>query len=428
MGFTRSLSAVLVATLLSHAQSSFASNAKCVGSVSRESRMFKPTDVESQNLYSQYSYNSLERDSRFLVHVTSDPQHPLYNGSRKAKEALSENIGIKESLSNRLNIEAVMKDFELTRLQAVELQALLRRYFPKASNEDFLSVVQLVRAGKSMSGVRWEKIKKAKFVVALDVDGTLLDQDYQTRYPVSGVHQHVYSYGGKTHSVAMSPGWKDLIRGIKKRGGSIVIFSRNSDELIQTMFESIQIDGIPVAEIVDGIFSSSHMVINPADRKLIHRMKIHEIVTKDLRLVGGKKAIIIDDNPDFVLQKDQTRVVSRFDARSIDPETYYEPPPRDPLLNTKANKPVEEDLFSQFLSGFSLREKTPEKKTRPPVDINSLIQAREAELTEILKEIDLALLSSEKLGTSFADAYIKFAKKSFKILERKLEDTSHDLE
>ncbi|MFN9065760.1 MAG: hypothetical protein ACK5V3_00915, partial [Bdellovibrionales bacterium] len=324
MGFTKSMSVIVAAILLGLTTNSLAAQPKCKKSVSRESRIFSPQDIESQNLYSQYSYNSFERDPRFLVHVTSDSQHPLFAESKKSKEQLSENVSFRESLSNRLKIEAVMKDFSLTRNQAVELQAILRRYYPKASNEDFMSVLELVRAGKSMSGVRWENIKKAKFVVALDVDGTLLDQDYQTRYPITGVHQHIYSYGGKIHSVAMSPGWEGLIRGIKQRGGSVVIFSRNSDELIQNMFESIKLDGVPLAEVADAIFSSSHMVINPADRDLIHRRKIHEIVTKDLRLLGGQKAIIVDDNPDFVLQRDQTRVVSRFDSRTLDPETYIE--------------------------------------------------------------------------------------------------------
>jgi hypothetical protein len=429
MRFTSPINSLLFIFALGLSSTGLSATPKCLASVSRESRTFKPTDIDSQNLYSRYSYNSFEKDSRSLFHITSDPLHPLYEGSKKAKEALGENTSLKESLSNRLNIEAVMKDFGLSRIQAVELQALLRRYFPKASNEDFLAVVELVRAGKSMSGIRLENMKKAKFVVAIDVDGTLLDQDYQTKFPVNGVHQHVFAYGGKTHSIAMSPGAEALILGIKKRGGSVVIFSRNSDELIQVMFESIKIDGVPIAEIADAIYSSSHMVINPADRKLIHQMRIHEVVTKDLRLAGGSKAIIIDDNPDYVLQKNQTRVVTQFDARSLDPATYIEPELKLGLPRSKSipMETFDDSFFAKFFSGNTKSEKET-KKTSPAVDVKKLADLREAELLEILQEIDSALAISAKKGISFAAAFEKFSVKSYKILEREQEDPSHDLE
>lgn len=406
---------VLWLTLLSLQFLSFEAlgSPKCAAVIERMQRVFDPSSVESNHLYSSYSYNAFERDSRTLVHLSSDPSHPIFKSTKPYKDEIRETVNFKAAISNRLNIEAVMKDFKLTRAQAVELQAILRRFYPKASNEVFLAVVEQVRLGKSLSGVRYENIKKAKFVVALDVDGTLLDQDYQTGAAVRGVHQHIFAYGGKAHTLAMSPGWDKLILGIKERGGSVVIFSRNSDELIQSLFESIKIGDTAVADIVDGIYSSSHMVIHPSARDLIYELPIHEVVTKDLRILGEKKTIIIDDNPEFVFQKKQNRVVSRFDARPLDPDSYIK-------KEERASQSFGFDS-NQFLLSLLKSNKTAEaqiqKSKEVAQEIEQRIQARENELMTILEEIDRALIKSTNKGITFSEAYEIYAKKSYKILK-----------
>lgn len=391
--------------VLSSPQAVAATSKSCLVSVAgadRVSRIFDPLEVQSKNLYRKYSYAGFETDSRSMTFLTSDSKHAIFEDIKPFKKAIGEAVSVKEVMSNRLNIELVMKDFKLSRAQAVELQALLRRYYPKASNEDFMAVLNAVKKGKSMSGARYEEIKKAKFVVALDVDGTLLDQDYQTKKPVAGVHQYLYSYGGRLHSVAMSPGWENLIRGIKKRGGSVVLFSRNSDELIQSMFESIKIDGIAVADIADAIYSSSHMVIPVDARKLIEDMPIHQIVTKDLRIIDGGKTIIIDDNPEFVHQKSQNRVVTRFSAENIDP-------------TVDVTESSDKDSMPSFLDfGFKFSK----KKAAPKKNVVALIQERELELATILEEIDLALNTMKTQKTTFAKAYEPFAIQSYDILNR----------
>lgn len=401
---------------------------------------FSKNWVGENNLFRRYSYGAMRPIKKVLTYLP--PVEKSSKKSNKRKYEKDEDLKDEEGGSSpmnlvpsyRLRIESVMQDFNLTRAQAVEVQAILRRYFQRASNEDFLQVVEQVRRGVSMSGVKYDNLERAKFIVAMDVDGTLLDQKHQSYGPFSSVHEHRFIFDGDNHGVTMAPGWESFFRGVKTRGGSVVIYSRNSDELIQNMFKYITINGVPVSDFVDGIFSSSHLVLPPNREGYVQDHELHDLVLKDLRILDATKTIIIDDEPKYIWQKFQTRLVPEFKARKLDPAYYRQQLHESEsisLVNHQAEsflgpnfiaRAMEEmNPFRGILKSRSKDDDNPKPKKdrikKPQVEVPKIDPLEEAEkaatkraeiFEDILKEIDWALEDAKSKRQGFASSYHDF--------------------
>lgn len=215
-------------------------------------------------------------------------------------------------LTDRINIELLMANFALTRLQAVEVQAILRNYARSPNDRQLIAAIKFVREGQSLSQINQKKIKDAPFVVVFDVDGTLLDQD-SSKLWFDGIHEKSFLVDGeKINHVALNVGAIRLITLTKKLGGSVVIFSRNNDILIREILSAFKIDGISISSYVDGVLTSSHMTIPPEYRHLVGKYPISRLVKKDLSIIENDRVMIIDDNPEYVLQQGQLRLVPEF--------------------------------------------------------------------------------------------------------------------
>lgn len=217
----------------------------------------------------------------------------------------------KTQFLDRLDITKTQELLRLTRLEAMEVQALLRRFTNFESDAVLRKAVEMVKAGRNASNSDHKKLEKAPFIVALDVDNTVLDQD-SNRYFVRGVHQSkVKLEDGSWSLVAPAPGIEKLIDAVRSEGGSVILYSRNSDDLIDAVTHSVVLpSGERLIDKVDGVFSSGHMV--QPDGWTFDPRKLHHSLRKDLSAFGLDKTIIVDDNEKYILHLNRTRVVKGF--------------------------------------------------------------------------------------------------------------------
>lgn len=219
-------------------------------------------------------------------------------------------------LSDRMYIDKLAEDFDLTRLQAVEVQALLRRFTKMPNDEQLLKVIDAVRSGQTLSRLNNEKIKKAPFTLVLDIDGTLLDQD-SVRF-IHGLHESSFLVDGKkVHHVAVNKPVLNLIKQARDQGAAVVLFSRNNDLLIWEILESIQVGKKPLTALVDGVLTSSHMIM-PQDAKSSSFGGASAFdLKKDLSLIPAQRIVLIDDDPSYVMQQHLMISVPKFEIKDV---------------------------------------------------------------------------------------------------------------
>ncbi|MGE4130297.1 MAG: NIF family HAD-type phosphatase [Bdellovibrionales bacterium] len=269
----------------------------------------------------QYLYGESEPTPRFTIQRAHEDHIP--NASSVSDELYIEK-------SERFNIDALMRDFSLSRLQAAEVQAQYRRAHKLiASDLEFTRIVSDVRAGRFMSGINEQDLLRNPTVVVLDVDGTLLDQDHSSWK--DGLTTFSFRDEGKykTVHVSMTPGWDILIKKLVELKVPVVLYSRNSDYLIQALVDFIQLDGRPLRSYVAGVLSSSHMVDTGQFATATIREQISNqsrLVRKDLRMLGGSNVILIDDDEKYIREDDylQVRKVKKFDPSYARPEEFVD--------------------------------------------------------------------------------------------------------
>lgn len=327
--------------------------------------LFLTSQVSAKNLCPQ-AFNDLDDDSADIYQFSKPnlsvgnknaPPHWKYIYEEVAKPTLEvtkkakgfqvgrQTLETHVEKTDRWDIELLMKDYKLTRLQAVEVQAQYRRQFGLTHKEsDFENIIKRVRENKFMSRANVQKLKEARFIVLLDVDGTILDQDAPAW--IKGYHDfQVLREGDKEVNVSLSPGYDAFIKDVHAKNGAVVLYSRNSDFLIQGLSQLILVNGKPLLSIVDGIFSSSHMVAGRSFKRArgVQRLKdAGKLVRKDLRifneLSGENKTIIVDDDPDFIEQSQAIRVVTAYKTHVHGFDKYIDKHDERDAINLKKSK------------------------------------------------------------------------------------------
>lgn len=284
-------------------------------------------------------------------------------------------IDVKSVPTDRLNIEMVMRDFKLTRLQAVEVQALLRHHSSSPTSTEFLHAVDLVRSGHTLSRLNVDKVMAAPFTIVFDIDGTLLDQDSETF--VRKVHEASFAVDGKKiHHVALNPGAINLIKKARELNGAVVLFSRNNDALIWEILRSMTFEGQALSQMVDGVLTSSHMTVPSAEVETYSEGPSYKLLKKDLSIIPSKRVILIDDDPEYVLQKHLTVEVEKFEISKVLVE---------PIRESDDTVPWYDSKFSWFK-----KSSTKEKK-----EAGSLTEKQSKRLDELLKRMQTEY---EKIG------------------------------
>lgn len=284
--------------------------------LAQANRFLQRDDLHTQELLEKFSYSERSLPNATFA-GTSDPDKLKDKKINKLLEDASSLVP-----GERFKIDLMVKELNLTYQQAVEMQAVLRRYYRgKATDEIFKKALDLVKKGHSLSGIRLDKIEKGPFVVALDADLTIWDQE--ERMWNRKVHEYAFldKSGEPTINVALAPGYEKLIQRVHELGGSVVIYSRNSDDLIQNIAKQIKFGKHTLADEVDGIFTSSHMVMIESKDKLDKGLDKDEDfdLRKDLRILGVDKTIIVDDDPRYLLQKLNAREVESFHSDRLAP-------------------------------------------------------------------------------------------------------------
>jgi hypothetical protein len=219
-------------------------------------------------------------------------------------------------------IEALMQRYELSRMDAVELQNRYRDLTRAAPEGDraaqFAQALAAVKRGERESRLDPSALEKAPFIIVFDLDDTLYDQ-YHTP---EGCADATFDAGGKPRRIRFTPGWDAAIRRIRALGGAVVVFSANRDDTTWANLEHMPLDGQPLATSPDiaGVLTNSYLVLQEkADGPPV------VVPSKDLRIVDPdlQRVVIVDDNPTRLFQPRNVRIIKKFrgeDAcRATDP-------------------------------------------------------------------------------------------------------------
>ena len=223
------------------------------------------------------------------------------------------------------NLTRLMKTYDLTRLQAVEVQNTYRdltRATPGAKGDDVLKqAVETVKSGKLESGIDAKALAEAPFIVVFDLDETLYDQYYS-----GGESCHQFKYeqpNGKMKYIQTAPGWDKTIKGIVELGGKVVIFSANLDDRTIRNLQHMTLDGVPLTEskYISGVMTNSHLIQQektepPGSAQKPRKGRPVLEPSKDLRHFDPslERVIIVDDNPLRLFQYRNTRIFKKFHA------------------------------------------------------------------------------------------------------------------
>ena len=218
----------------------------------------------------------------------------------------------------------LVKDFKLTRLQAIELQNHFRDLTAGGEEPDkaFDEALKRVRDFKFESRLEPEKLKHAKFIVAIDMDETLLQQYYKKWKEGSDYYDYKIKFEDGERGVSMAPGWQQLLQRIKNRGGLVVIYSANVDDVVWKIAYTVTIGEKKLAEYVDGVMTNSYLILQGKHEWVPKGKTGNPVVTpsKDLRFLDEalEKVIIIDDNPKRIIQDSRLRLPKKYQA-----DLYY---------------------------------------------------------------------------------------------------------
>lgn len=273
----------------------------------------------------------------------------------------------------------LMKDFNLSRLQAVELQNHFRDLTADgmSSGKAFQTALQRVKDFRFESRLKPEALKKAPFIVAVDVDETLLQQYYSMWTKGDQYYDYKIDFGRSgdkddIRGISMAPEWPVLFKAVKKMGGMVVIYSANVDETIWKIARTVTIDGKKLFELVDGIMTNNYLVLQGKKVLPTQKRASTPVTTpsKDLRILDESldKVILIDDNPTRVMQRNRLRLPKKYEA----------------------------DLY------YSARD----EKRNP--EMKKVVTAYGKQLLVVLKEIEESQAYAEKEKIPFAKAYLPY--------------------
>jgi hypothetical protein len=221
---------------------------------------------------------------------------------------------------NFFKLSLLVKEKNLTRLQAVELQNHFRDLTEKGvdSQNAFEKALMKVAAFDFESKLNPDYLSKVPFIIVIDIDETLLQQYYKKWRDGPDFYDYKIHFSSGTRGVSLAPNWKVLFTKIKQLGGGIVIFSANTDSTVWDIVNTITIDGKRLSDFVDGIMSNNYLVLQGKSEWTSGAMLGNPVVipSKDLRFLDESldKVIILDDNPIRIIQHNRLRLTKKYQA------------------------------------------------------------------------------------------------------------------
>lgn len=237
-------------------------------------------------------------------------------------------------------LSALVKTLDITLLQAIELQ----NHFKDLTANDvipqkaFETAIQLVRDNNFESKLVQKKLDAAPFIVAIDMDETLLQQ-YYSMWECNKKKYYDYLVkfrDGSTRGVSMAPGWQKLLETIRGAGGLVIIYSANTDEVVWDILKIVQINNQSLADYADGVMTNNYLVLQGKWEWLPgYAIKPSSPVSepsKELKLLDRTldRVIIIDDNPTRIIQNSRLRLPKKYQA-----DLFYSSKAARKLYNTQ---------------------------------------------------------------------------------------------
>lgn len=216
-------------------------------------------------------------------------------------------------------ISELMQAHDLSRLEAVEVQNQVRdlkRADPAGSLQDqFHTALAAVRNGDLESGLRQDDLDSARFIVVFDLDDTLYDQ-YYDRELAQTCHTFQVPRGDRTSFIQLAPHWAETFDAVRSNGGRIVLFSANLDAPTRDNLAHWMWEDQPVLTHPDiaGVLTNSYLI--QQDKAEGSRKEPVPEPSKDLRIFDPtlERVIIVDDNPNRLVQLAHARVTAKFHA------------------------------------------------------------------------------------------------------------------
>lgn len=212
-------------------------------------------------------------------------------------------------------IKKLMADFNLSRLQAIEVQNHYRDLTRQkvAPSQAFTAALAAVRAGRMGSGVDLAKLQAAPFIVVFDLDETLYQRSPTYHSGAQGPLWRDFTIPTETGDsyIKLRPGWEQALRRIRALGGMVILFTASPDMIAEAVVNSWRSGDTPILALVDGLLSKSHLILQEkSDGDPV------VLPSKDLRAFDEKleRVIIIDDNPKLIFQHHRQRLVKKFQA------------------------------------------------------------------------------------------------------------------
>lgn len=233
-----------------------------------------------------------------------------------------------EDVGRFFDLDALMAAHALTRAQAAEVQNGFRDRCVRARAGDgdptdvdrlFAEALADARAGR-FERLDVARLDAARFVVAFDLDETLLDQSFRPEVADAARACATIRYTaddpvdrGKDRAVVLAPGWERAFAAVRGLGGAIVLYSANLDDRIHAIARRWTWEGVPVAEHPDvaGILANHHLVQVPKAAGV----PVAE-PSKDLRILDPalRRVVLVDDNPTRTFQPASVRLTYKFEA------------------------------------------------------------------------------------------------------------------
>ncbi len=217
-------------------------------------------------------------------------------------------------------ISKLVEDEKLSRLQAIELQNHFRDLTANGmgSQEAFDNALKAVQANRFESKLTAEMLQNAPFIVAVDMDETLLQQSY-ANWKEGTKYDYVVQFDdGSKRKISMAPGWKEFVAKIKSLGGLFVLFSANTDYVVWDIANTVMIDDQKLSAYADGVMTNNYLILQGKQEWVPQGKTGTPVVnpSKDLRLLDPKleKVIIVDDNPKRIIQDSRLRIPKKYEA------------------------------------------------------------------------------------------------------------------
>jgi len=217
-------------------------------------------------------------------------------------------------------LSQLVKQQNLTRLQALELQNHFRDLTEAgmASQAAFDKALAKVKALEFESRLDPKALEQAPFIVAIDVDETLLQQYYSLWKKGPEYYDYLIDFKDGKRGISMAPGWQRLLETIKKQGGLVVIYSANVDDTIWEIADTVTINGEKLSQFADGIMTNNYLIMQGKYEWTDGKKAADPVVnpSKDLRPLDENldKVIIIDDNPKRIIQNSRLRLTKKYQA------------------------------------------------------------------------------------------------------------------